>query len=339
MLPYARRPGFPCSGTPASRHGPNRRTCLTAKRAPGRRVLLPGPHAMTSIHNFVILNEVNRCSPQTQRPLADFVERTRRRSQVNSAYRCLTALRLSLSSLLGRVRLRPLRSLRSSIRSARHVICSGCRTDAGTSAKQGGEQRGQTSVQAESGIFLVRAGASPGGGPQACPAGSGPKIIANLALEHRRLRPGTTAASGVRQSAKCRVRPKNRRTPFGRAKICRTRPATTAAAHTNIDRMRAEVCDNGIARDTIDSAHRLRKAQPRKTGTALKETERRVNTLSRKETGTISPLRTRHPRAGCRWRRPADRRHWTAGLRPAHRPHPGPAAGRRCPAKRPAKRR
>ena len=98
MLPLARRPGFPCSGTPASRHGPNRRTCLTAKRAPGRRVLLPGPHAMISIHNFVILNEVNRCSPQTQRPLADFAERTRRRSQVNSAYRCLTALRLSLSS-------------------------------------------------------------------------------------------------------------------------------------------------------------------------------------------------------------------------------------------------
>ena len=157
MLPFARRPGFPCSGTPASRHGPNRRTCLTAKRAPGRRVLLPGPHAMISIHNFVILNEVNRCSPQTQRPLADFAERTRRRSQVNSAYRCLTALRLSLSSLLGRVRKRPLRSLRSSIRSARHVICGGCRTDAGTSAKQGGEQRGQTSVQAESGIFQASA--------------------------------------------------------------------------------------------------------------------------------------------------------------------------------------
>jgi hypothetical protein len=125
MLPFARRPGFPCSGTPASRHGPNRRTCLTAKRAPGRRVLLPGPHAMISIHNFVILNEVNRCSPQTQRPLADFAERTRRRSQVNSAYRCLTALRLSLSSLLGRVRKRPLRSLRSSIRFARHVIAAG----------------------------------------------------------------------------------------------------------------------------------------------------------------------------------------------------------------------
>ncbi len=167
MLPFARRPGFPCSGTPASRHGPNRRTCLTAKRAPGRRVLLPGPHAMISIHNFVILNEVNRCSPQTQRPLADFAERTRRRSQVNSAYRCLTALRLSLSSLLGRVRKRPLRSLRSSIRFARHVICGGCRTDAGTSAKQGGEQRGQTSVQAESGIFLVRTGAC--GIPQAPP--------------------------------------------------------------------------------------------------------------------------------------------------------------------------
>ncbi len=201
MLPFARRPGFPCSGTPASRHGPNRRTCLTAKRAPGRRVLLPGPHAMISIHNFVILNEVNRCSPQTQRPLADFVERTRRRSQVNSAYRCLTALRLALSSLLGRVRQRSLRSLRSSIRFARHVICGGCRTDAGTSAKQGGEQRGQTSVQAESGIFLVRTGDSPGGGPQACPAGSGPKIIANLALEHRRLRPyehRPDASRGVR---------------------------------------------------------------------------------------------------------------------------------------------
>ena len=234
MLPLARRPGFPCSGTPASRHGPNRRTCLTAKRAPGRRVLLPGPHAMISIHNFVILNEVNRCSPQTQRPLADFAERTRRRSQVNSAYRCLTALRLSLSSLLGRVRKRPLRSLRSSIRSARHVICGRCRTDAGTSAKQGGEQRGQTSVQAESGIFLVRTGDSPGGGPQACPAGSGPKIIATLALEYHRLRPGTTAASGVRQSAECRVRPKNRRTPFGRAKIAepalqlRPRPIRTS---------------------------------------------------------------------------------------------------------------
>ena len=86
---------------------------------------------------------------------------------VSSAYRFLNALRLSLSSLLGRVRKRPLRSLRSSIRFARHVICGGCRTDAGTSAKQGGEQRGQTSVQAESGIFLVRTGAC--GIPQAPP--------------------------------------------------------------------------------------------------------------------------------------------------------------------------
>ncbi len=41
---------------------------------------------------------------------------------VSSAYRFLTALRLSLSSLLGRVRKRPLRSLRSSIRFARHHI-------------------------------------------------------------------------------------------------------------------------------------------------------------------------------------------------------------------------
>ncbi len=201
MLPFARRPGFPSSGTPASRHGPNRRTCLTAKRAPGRRVLLPGPHAMISIHNFAILNEVNRCSPQTQRPLADFVERTRRRSQVNSAYRCLTALRLSLSSLLGRVRKRPLRSLRSSIRSARHVICGGCRTDAGTSAKQGGERGGQASVRKEAGIFLVRASGG-GAGPKACPAGSAPKILANPAFGRPQTSPWeTTAESGVRQSA------------------------------------------------------------------------------------------------------------------------------------------
>ena len=145
----------------------------------------------------------------------------------------------------------------------------------------------------------------------------------------------------IRRSAECIVQGTTQESShsFWPGKNCRTRPATTAAAHTNIDRMRAEVSDNGIACDTIDSAHCLRKAQPRETGTALKETERRANAPSRKGTGTISPLRTRHPRAGCRWRRPADRRHWPAGLRPAHRPHPGPAAGRRCPAKRPAKRR
>ena len=147
----------------------------------------------------------------------------------------------------------------------------------------------------------------------------------------------TTAASGVRQSAG--YDPRIGTNLLAGQKFAEPAPQTTAAAHTNIDQMRAEVCDNGIARNTIHSVHRLRKAQPRKTGTALKETERRANALSRKETGTISPLRTRRPRAGCRWRRPADRRHWPAGLRPAHRPHPGPAAGRRCPAKRPAKRR
>ena len=147
----------------------------------------------------------------------------------------------------------------------------------------------------------------------------------------------TTVESGVRQSAG--YDPRIVANLLAEQKFAEPAPQTTAAAHTNIDRMRAEVCDNGIARDTIDSAHRLRKAQPRKTGTALKETERRANALFRKETETISPLRTRRPRAGCRWRRPADRRHWPAGLRPAHRPHPGPAAGRRCPAKRPAKRR
>ena len=101
-------------------------------------------------------------------------------------------------------------------------------------ARKRQEHRGQAFARKESGIFLVRTGDSPGGGPQACPAGSGPKIIANLALEYHRLRPGTTAASGVRQSAECRVRPKNRRTPFGRAKIAepalqlRPRPIRTS---------------------------------------------------------------------------------------------------------------
>ncbi len=180
-------------------------------------------------------------------------------------------------------------------------------------------------------------GPPPGGGRKRAPQAPVRKSLQTLPWNSADSAPGTTAASGVRQSAG--YDPRIGTNLLAGQRFAEPAPQTTAAVHTNIDRMRAEVCDNGIARDTIDSAHRLRKAQPRKTGTALKETERRANALSRKETGTISPLRTRRPRAGCRWRRPADRRHWPAGLRPAHRPHPGPAAGRRCPAKRPAKRR
>ena len=70
---------------------------------------------------------------------------------------------------------------------------------------QGGkrqEHRGQAFVRKESGIFLVRAGASPGGGPQACPAGSAPKILANPAFGRHWLRSGeTTAESGIRLGA------------------------------------------------------------------------------------------------------------------------------------------
>ncbi len=69
-------------------------------------------------------------------------------------------------------------------------------------ARKRQEHRGQAFVRKESGIFLVRAGASPGGGPQACPAGSAPKILANPAFGRPQTSPWeTTAESGVRQGA------------------------------------------------------------------------------------------------------------------------------------------
>ena len=57
-------------------------------------------------------------------------------------------------------------------------------------ARKRQEHRGQAFVRKESVIFLVRAGASPGGGPQACPAGSAPKILANPAFGRHWLRSG-----------------------------------------------------------------------------------------------------------------------------------------------------
>ncbi len=137
--------------------------------------------------------------------------------------RCLTALRLSLSSLLGIVRKRPLLSLRSSIRFAQHDICGGCRAN----ANSGQESDKAIAVRHP----FVKSRESSLCGPEPPPAEARKRAPQAPVRKSLQTLPWNSAGSApgnnccIRRSAECRLRPEDWHKPFGRAKICRTRPA------------------------------------------------------------------------------------------------------------------